>query len=360
MFGGQDKDQDGPIARMTYRLSFYNPYDNYGSAQDTQFGSPEVWASVANVIPGMADAKFWAGERFYRRHDIHINDFYFWDMSGGGGGIEDVTVGNGKLAFAWIGNGAQSGVVNGFDSPDPVNEAGFSKTSLDLRYYDWAFFGGIGEVGLIYSSANSGNDVNGLSAPDSNGVSLNLVRTDKEFLDKNSLNVMSLQFGTGPAGSFTSGFETFTTPAGSFIRPAPEDSWRFRATEQVVIQPIEEFSLGAALVYQYSDYGLDIPNQQWVSGGLRPIWQISDGFSLAFEGGVDWATSSEGGEGGTLGKLTIAPQVSIGNEFFSRPVLRAYFTYATWTKGLRGEVGGLDYANETSGWTWGVQMESWW
>jgi maltoporin len=360
MFGGKDKDQDGPIARMTYRLSFYNPYDNYGSAQDTQFGSPEVWASVANVIPGMPDAKFWAGERFYRRHDINMNDFYFWDMSGGGGGIEDVTVGNGKLAFAWIGNGAQSGVVNGFDSPDPENEAGFSKTSFDLRYYDWALFGGIGEVGLIYSSANSGNDVNGLSAPDSNGLAINLVKTDKEFLDKNSLNVMSLQFGTGPAGSFTSGFETFTTPAGSFIRPAPEDSWRFRATEQVVIQPIEEFSLGAALVYQYSDYGLDIPNQQWLSGGLRPIWQISDGFSLAFEGGVDWATSSEGGEGGTLGKLTIAPQVSIGNEYFSRPVLRAFFTYAMWTEGLQGEVGGLDYANETSGWTWGVQMESWW
>jgi maltoporin len=75
---------------------------------------------------------------------------------------------------------------------------------------------------------------------------------------------------------------------------------------------------------------------------------------------VDWASSTQGGEGGTLGKLTIAPQVSIGNEFFSRPVLRAFFTYAMWTEGLQGEVGGLDYANQTSGWTWGVQMESWW
>ena len=360
MFGSEKGELEGPIARMTYRLSFYNPYDNYGSAQDTQFGSPEVWASVANVISGMPDAKFWAGDRFYRRHDIHINDFYFWDMSGGGGGVEDVTLGNGKLALAWIGNGAQSGVVNGFDSPDPENEAGFSKTSFDLRYYDWGFLGGTGEVGLIYSRANSGNDVNGLSAPNSNGIALNLVKTDKEFLDKNSLNVMSLQFGTGPASSFTSGFETFSTPAGSFIRPAPEEAWRLRATEQLVIQPIEEFSIGAAMVYQYTDYGIDIPNQQWLSGGLRPIWHISDGFSLAFESGVDWASSTQGGEGGTLGKLTIAPQVSIGNEFFSRPVLRAFFTYAMWTEGLQGEVGGLDYNDKTSGWTWGVQMESWW
>ena len=351
---------DGPVARMTYRMSFYNPYDNYGTASDTEFASPEVWGSLANVIPGMPDAKFWAGNRFYRRRDINMNDFYFWDMSGGGGGIEDVTLGNGKMAFAWIGDGAQSGIDNGFDSPDPTNAAGFSKTNFDLRYYDWSFLGGTGEVGLIYSSANSGEDSAGNSAEDSDGLALSLVKTDKGFLDKNSLNVASLQVGTGPAMSFTSGFETFSTPAGAFIRPDPDDAWRFRATEQLVVQPIEEFSIGAAMVYQYTDYGIDVPDQHWLSGGLRPIWEISEAFSIALESGVDWASSTQGGEGGTLGKLTIAPQVAIGNEYFSRPVLRAFFTYAMWTDGLQGEVGGMDYSGRTSGWTWGVQMESWW
>lgn len=360
LFGGNGIEGDGPVARMTYRLSFYNPYDNYGTAADTDFASPEVWGSVANVIPGMPDAKFWAGNRFYRRRDINMNDFYFWDMSGGGGGIEDVAVGQGKLAFAWIGDGAQSGIYNGFDFPEPTNSAGFSKANFDLRYYDWSFLGGTGEVGLIYSSANSGQDSKGNSADDTDGLAVSLVKTDKGFLDKNSLNVASLQVGTGPAMSFTSGFETFTDPTGSFIRPDPDDAWRFRATEQLVIQPGEEFSLGAAMVYQFTDYGTDVPDQHWLSGGLRPIWQITDAFGIAFEGGVDWASSTQGGEGGTLGKLTIAPQVSIGNEYFSRPVLRAFLTYATWTDGLQGEVGGLDYDEKTSGWTWGVQMESWW
>jgi maltoporin len=360
LFGGADAAGDGPVARMTYRLSFYNPYDNYGTAADTDFASPEIWGSVANVIDAMPDARFWAGNRFYRRRDIHINDFYFWDMSGGGGGIEDVSLGNGKLAFAWIGDGAQSGITNGFDSPDPENAAGFSKTNFDLRYYDWKFLGGDGEVGLTYASADSGVDANGDSAEDSDGLALSLVRTDKDFIDPNSLNVLSLQIGTGPAASFTSGFETYTTPDGSFIRPVPDEAWRFRATEQIVIQPLDRFSLGAAMVYQYTDYGLEIPDQHWLSGGVRPIWHLSDAFSVAFEGGVDWASSTQGGEGGTLGKLTIAPQVSIGNEFFSRPVLRAFFTYAMWSDGLQGEVGGLDYDGRTSGWTWGVQMESWW
>lgn len=360
LFGGADAVNDGPVARMTYRLSFYNPYDNYGTAADTDFASPEIWGSVAHVIDGMPDAKIWAGNRFYRRRDIHINDFYFWDMSGGGGGIEDVTLGNGKLAFAWIGDGSQSGITNGFDSPDPQNAAGFSKTNFDLRYYDWRFLDGEGEVGLTYASADSGVDANGESAEDSDGLALSLVKTDKDFMDQNSLNVFSLQIGTGPASSFTSGFESYATSAGSFIRPVPDEAWRFRATEQIVIQPIEQFSLGAAMVYQYTDYGLEIPDQHWLSGGVRPIWHLSDAFSVAFEGGVDWASSTQGGEGGTLGKLTIAPQVSIGNEFFSRPVLRAFFTYAMWSDGLQGEVGGLDYEGRTSGWTWGVQMESWW
>ncbi|MEY3895227.1 MAG: hypothetical protein RLZZ214_746, partial [Verrucomicrobiota bacterium] len=198
MFQGGSGGLDGPVARMTYRLSFYNPYDNYGTASDTEFASPEVWGSLANVIPGMPDAKFWAGNRFYRRRDINMNDFYFWDMSGGGGGIEDVSLGQGKMAFAWIGDGAQSGIDNGFDSPDPTNAAGFSKTNFDLRYYDWSFLGGTGEVGLIYSSATSGEDAGGTSVDDTNGLAVSLVKTDKGFLDKNSLNVASLQVGTGP------------------------------------------------------------------------------------------------------------------------------------------------------------------
>lgn len=358
--GGRGMGTNDPVARMNYRMSFYNPYDNYGSASETDFASPELWGSLANVVPGMPDAKIWAGNRFYRRHDIHINDFYFWDMSGGGAGIEDVALGHGKLAFAWIGDGAESAIYSRLGESDPLNVAGFSKTNFDLRYYDWNFLGGTGEVGLTYSRADSGMDSNGRQADDADGLALNLVRTDQGFLDENSLHKLSLQVGNGPAKTFTSGFDTFSDGTGTYIRPDPDESWRFRATDQVVVKPCDSFSIGSALVYQYTDYGDDAPSQQWVSGGVRPIWHITDTFSLAFEGGVDWLSKTQIGDGGTVGKLTLAPQVSLGNEFFSRPVLRAFVTYATWSDGLQGEVGGPDYAGQNSGWSWGVQMESWW
>jgi maltoporin len=360
VFAGGGMNAGDPVARMVYRMSFADSYQDYGSAADTDFASPELWGSLANVIPGMPDAKIWAGNRFYRRHDIHINDFYFWDMSGGGAGIEDITLGNGKLAFAWIGDGAESAIYSQRFAADPMNLAGFSKTNFDLRYYDWNFLGGKGEAGLVYSSAQSGVDSSGRQAEDSDGLALSLVRTDEGFLDKNSLHKLSLQVGNGPAKTFTSGFDTFSDNTGTYIRPDPNESWRFRATDQVVVKPIDQFSIGSALVYEYTDYGDNAPNEQWVSGGVRPIWHITDTFSIAFEGGVDWVSETLSGDGGTLGKLTLAPQVSLGDQFFSRPVLRAFVTYATWSDGLQGEIGGPDYAGQNSGFSWGVQMESWW
>jgi len=360
VFAGDGLDEHDPVARMVYRMSFENPYDDYGTASNTDFGSPEVWGSLSNVIPGFSDAKIWAGNRFYRRHDININDFYFWDMSGGGGGIEDLAFGPGKFAFAWIGDGSQSSIYSSIGVNDPLNEAGFSKSNFDFRYYDWAFLGGTGEIGLVYAMADSGVDSVGNSAEDSDGFALGFVQTHKAFLDENSLHKLSLQIGSGPAKTFNSGFETFSNSTGTFIRPDPEESWRFRATDQIVVKPSDHFSIGGAAVYQYTDFGDDAPDQHWVSGGFRPIWHFNEVFSLAFEGGVDWVSAASSGPGGTLGKLTLAPQVSLGDEFFSRPVLRTFVTYGLWSEGLKGDVGGPDFAAETSGWSWGLQMESWW
>lgn len=358
--GGVSQNLDGPVAQMNLMLAIYNPYSNYGASSGTEFSMPQLWASVANVIPGNPDAKVWAGSRYYRRHDIHINDFYFWDMSGGGGGIEDLALGSGKLAFAWIGDGAESAIYSNLGNPEPSNLAGFSKTNFDLRYYDWELLGGTGEVGLTYSSARSGLDSTGAKADDAGGVGLDLVWTQKGFLDKESLHKLSLQVANGPAKTFTSGFDTFTSDGDTYIRPDPADSWRFRATDQWVIKPLDQLALGSAFVYQYTDFGDEAPVQNWLSAGVRPIWYLTDSISIALEGGVDWISDSPSGQSGTLGKVTLAPQWSFGNEFFSRPVIRAFVTYAGWNDGMRGSVGGIDYADKTAGWSWGMQMETWW
>lgn len=350
---------DGPMARVVARLSFFNPYSDYGAGLETDFAAPEVWASIGNILASQPDMKIWAGNRFYRRHDIHINDFYFYNMSGGGAGIEDIAVGPGKLAIAWMGDGEESTIYEAYRVPDPANVAGFSKSTLDLRYHDFPFLGGRGEIGLAYSLAESGVDADGQKAGDSGGTALNVVRVKEGFADQNSLHKSSLQIGTGPAKTFTSGFDTFTTAAGTFIRPDPDESWRIRFTDQWVVKPAESWSFGTGLVYQYTDFGAGL-DQHWASLGARPILHFSPSFGMAFEAGVDYTSATPGGNDGFLGKFTIAPQFSLGDEFFSRPVIRGFLTYSLWSDGLSGEIGGPDYQDATSGWTYGVQMESWW
>ena len=352
----------GPIARTQVRMAFYDPYGSTTSASSFQTSLPEAWAEVGNVFAAQPELKFWAGNRFYRRQDIYINDFFFYNMSGGGGGVEDFDSPFGKLALAWIGNGEQSGVYSSdiVIQPDPVNQAGFSKQSVDLSLYDVEMPWGKGEFGLVFASETSGLNAVGEQASDSQGVALTFIHTHEKFLTDDGFNKFSLQLGNGAAKTFTSGYETATTTNGTYIIPDEPGSWRFRATESFIAQPWENFSISPALVYQYTDYNDFQGNRQWVSAGVRPIYHFNKYFSLAFEPGMDHVDDSGIHQSGTLWKFSLAPQVSLGNQFLSRPVIRAYVTYATWTKSFEGNVGGNDFANETSGWTWGMQMETWW
>jgi maltoporin len=352
----------GPIARTQIRVALYNPYTSTASANNFQVSLPEAWAEVGNVSALQPSLKFWGGARFYRRQDIYINDFYFYNMSGAGGGFEDLELPFGKVALAWIGNGQQSGIYSSDIAalPDPNNLAGFSKQSFDLSLYDVPAPWGKVEFGLVGSLENSGLDSLGQQAPDSGGVAVTLLHTHEHFLSQDGFNKFSLQFGTGAAKTFTSGYETVTLTNGTFIVPDEPASWRFRVTESFVAKPWSHLSISPALVYQYTDYHNAQGKVQWLSGGVRPIFYFNKYFSLAFEGGADYVNDSGTGQHGVLGKMTLAPQVSVGDQFFSRPVIRAFVTYAVWSDSFKGQIGGNDYGNDTSGLTWGIQMESWW
>ncbi len=91
---------EGPITHFQARISVFS---DYGTG-DFDFQLPEAWAAIGNVIPQNPSTKFWAGPRFYRRYQIYINDFWFLNMSGLGGGIEDFQTPVGKIGIAWLAN----------------------------------------------------------------------------------------------------------------------------------------------------------------------------------------------------------------------------------------------------------------
>jgi maltoporin len=349
----------GPIARVQLRMSFFNPYSAFASASATSVGLPEVWASVGNVLPFARSTKFWAGNRFYRRHDIHVTDFFYWNMSGGGGGVEDVPIGPGHLAFAWIGWGSNSG-LSYVPEPDPENQAGFSKQTYDLRAYDLPLLFGHVEVGVSFAHAKSGVDELGRQGPKSHGFGAALVHTVPHFISDDGVQKLSIQFGSGPARTFTAGFETTTLPEGTFIRPDEGGAWRVRATESFSANIGKYFSLGPVFVFQLTREDSPKTKQAWVSGGVRPIVHFTRYLNLALEGGVDWVKDEALASKGMLGKITVAPQVSIDGRWNSRPVIRAFVTQAFWSDDFVGRVGGTDYVTLKRGLSAGLQMEAWW
>lgn len=48
--------------------------------------------------------KIWAGKKYYQRHDIHWLDFYYWNTSGYGAGVENYKINDnlGTLSAAWL------------------------------------------------------------------------------------------------------------------------------------------------------------------------------------------------------------------------------------------------------------------
>ena len=138
----------------------------------------------------------------------------------------------------------------------------------------------------------------------------------------------------------------------------------------MVFQPNDLFAIMPIFVFQRTKDGTPMhPWNQWVSFGARPEIFFTNHLSLAFEGGFDHThcvagcvNSADGPIGpysGWLRKFTIAPQIGAGRKFFSRPVLRVFLTYASWSDQFRGLVGGVPFMNRTSGLTYGVQAENW-
>lgn len=369
----------GPVARIQIRPSYSLSYSG-----DSSWGLPEAWGAVGNVFAAQPGLKFWAGNRFYRRYDVHINDWFFYNMSGLGGGVEGLDLGFGKIALAWIGNSSGSAAYTDEIVDEAANRAGFAKSSLDLRLYDVPLPLGKGEFGVVYARTEGGLGTAGsgtgesFEVPDADGFSFHFLHLAEKFLDERSVNKLSIQGGWGGAKNLSSGFEIFNLGGVNYITPELPDAWRVRVSEDFVLQPLDFFSVGAVVAFQYTDYdqmaapglgaganGVYGGRRYWYTAGARPILHFNRNVSLAFEGGVDYTDTdgvvdSVSNLHGTLWKFTVAPQVSLGRHFMSRPVIRAYFTYAGWLDGFEGRVGGPTYSDRDYGYAAGVQMEAWW
>jgi maltoporin len=327
----------------------YASYANFpGNPGNDQFRLREAFVRAGHILENQPDAKFWAGQRYYRRQHIEINDFYPLDMSGYGAGVEDWNIRIGKISVAYL-SGAR---------PDIVTQNGnYAKNNIDVRLYDLKGPFGLYAFWFDFANAKGGTTPSGTVIPTANGYAFGLRHQRLEW--HGGYHTVSVQYGKGAASNFSASIEDPT--------PFLKSSERLLIADHLLIQPNDRFAIMPIFIFQrkrdgQSGHGFN----DWASFGLRPEVFFTKYLSLAFEGGFDhtegFATTQNGNTqfNGWLRKFTIAPQIGAGRKFFSRPVLRVFLTYANWSNGFRGLVGGVPFEDRTSGLTYGVQAETWW
>ena len=338
-------------ANTSNSASYANFTNGIGS---DQFRLREAFVRAGHIFESQPDAKFWAGERYYRRQHIEIDDFYPLDMSGYGAGAEDVNVGVGKLAVAFLA-GAR---------PDIVTQNGnYAKSNIDIRLYDMKGPAGLWAAWFDFATARGGTAQigstlpAGTAFPTANGYAIGLRHQRLEW--HGGYHAFSVQYGKGAASNFSTSIEDPT--------PFLKSSERLLIAEHLLIQPTDRFAIMPIFIFQRKRDGQPGHGfNDWASFGVRPEVFFTKYLSLAFEGGFDhtegFVTTQNGNTqfDGWLRKFTIAPQIGAGRKFFSRPVLRVFLTYANWSNGFRGLVGGVPFEDRTSGLTYGVQAETWW
>lgn len=323
----------------------------------------EVNIQGDNLIAAFPEAKLWAGKRFYQRHDVHMNDFYYWDISGPGAGLENIRTDWGKLSLAVTRN-SEAGGASGYINDQHKQVAAITDT-LDIRLAELPVFdGGTLELGLDYGRTNLRQGYQ--LAP---GASRDGWMFSSEYRQANPLgyNTLVFQYATDAMTGLNNGRATGASVDnnGHMLRVINHGAWDLNPR------------WGMMYVAMYQDISLDNRNgTRWFTAGVRPMYHWSPIMSTLLEAGYDRVKSQRTGQSNQLFKVTLAQQWQAGNSVWSRPALRLYATYARWQEnwgyagaGVNGLTQGMAYGDiagrnlsqgKTGELSAGAQMEIWW
>jgi len=353
------EDDRKALFETNLRLAFVTPTSK-SNEFTTATSVREAYVRARGIIQKQSGMAFWAGQRFYDRYDVHMNDYFYRDMSGFGGGFEDLRLGSfGNLSVAFLGGSIDELTSSG--SVQPENEFVLNKTTIDMSVYDVDIH--FGKLGFNFAVSN----FNGDSVQTSEGtysVSSNTgwsAGIFHEWSFSGGRNLLNIFYGTGAAESYKA---VIRQPLGITAEPGIPihvgGFRRFRILNDLQVDLGPSFSMLGLLLFQRLENSQPLQNRlDWYSAGIRPVYHFNRYFSLVGEMGIDY-TDLEGGDRGTLIKMTIAPQISPLNKVLSRPALRAYFTYARWSDEFTGQVAPGSFSDQSHGISAGLQMEVWW
>ncbi|MGZ3796319.1 MAG: carbohydrate porin [Pseudobdellovibrionaceae bacterium] len=324
---------------------------------DRDINQIEAFVSAGGFaeIPG----DYWIGKRFYRDVDLHIFDWYYYaDMSGVGAGVENLPLGVGKFSVAHLIQGNET--LTSTSVGRPVLQA------LDLRWKNLQWKDLLGEQYLnlwgVYAWAPASSDATN-SYVASRGYSA-AARLQGPVLKGN--NNFSLLYGKGPMKDFN----IYANSAVLSTDDSQNKAWTFRVVEDWVADVTDKWALMVGAAAEFGDNGTPTQNhRQWQEVGVRPIYFVTDRFQWVFEVGYSRIKNDSEvvagsgellGERG-LGRITVAPQLSIGKGIWLRPVMRAFLSHSFWTTSNRSYIADAapTFKDKNEGTTLGYQFEAW-
>ncbi len=303
-----------------------------------KWGSGAVSTEQAYVeMSGLSfapDAKVWAGQRRMRVQDVHIVDNFLINYGDNqGAGVSDIKLGSAKLGVA---------VFTG-DKFDANLKPGVKATRLNADISEIQTNPG-GKLRVVLTAVTGSGLAGG-----NTGSGISVSHNQSDFLVPGMSNALFLQTSSGHAridGEFQS---IDGVAAGQKVsRIADSLNWQIGALGGQTL-----------LAYQTSKDELTGVTTKDTSFGGRVSYAFSTHFKMLAEVG----STLRKGVGGDqkLNKITIAPTLSVGPDFWNRPEVRFYVTRASWnTAAALANAATFGAGGKTARTIAGVQYEIWW
>lgn len=307
----------------------------------------EMNVQAKNVIKSLPGATLWAGKRFYQRHDVHMIDFYYWDISGPGAGLENVDLGFGKLSFAVTRN-TESGGSFSFINNIKDDETFTNNDIYDIRLAGLQVNqGGSLELGVTYGRTNTKEGFSLDEDASKDGVLLTAEHT-QSMMD--GFNKFVLQYANDSMTSWNSGHSegASTNNNGDLLRVLNHGAVKLH----------RDWEMMYVAMYQDKDMDNDTGNK-WTTVGVRPMYKWTPVMSTLLEVGYDHVNDQASDENNDLIKVTLAQQWQAGDSIWSRPAFRLFTTYGSssdWADNSQNQRVRFNQDEVT----FGAQVEAWW
>ncbi|OAN11143.1 hypothetical protein A3K86_19450 [Photobacterium jeanii] len=362
--------QDGKSFYLDSMLAGGSESNKLWSGQNPQI--VQFNAQAKGLIEADADAVIWAGKRYYQRHDIHITDFYYWNTSGAGGGIENLSAGPGKLSLAWIRDDVDVKTTAEefvFDSKTGTSKKqtvqkteSVNNNIIDVRYAGLGLWeNGSLELGVNAFIPNESKSQKDAELKSENSYMLTAELTQGDLLG--GFNKTVLQYGTnGSAEQMT------TYGAGMGVKAVTNADKGFRIINWGVIEPAQNIEVGHQLMYANTSFKKEQDDHSVYSIVVRPMYKWNDTMRTIVEAGYTAEKNGDLRDGAitsdylpntmtgdkALSKFTVAQAWSAGSSFWARPEIRVFASYITDHENDKA------FGDSKSEYNVGIQAEAWW